>query len=178
MTAGERARRRISAVHSSRRPLGGLLRMRFFLNDTIGLPHPEEACAARRLEGRTFVKQHNLKRPLFAALAAHRRSRQNSCRSGRGTPMQELSPLAIYQAHLDRAELAYQWSPAAGRAVFYPRLVCPYSGSTALEWRGASGLRTVHATTVTHPAQGDPYNVAPLDFDEGFRLMSPGEDID
>ena len=30
------------------------------------------------------------------------------------------SPLAVYQAHLDKGELAYQWSPEAGRAVFYP----------------------------------------------------------
>ena len=90
----------------------------------------------------------------------------------------EQSPLAIYQAHLDKGELAYQWSPEAGRAVFYPRLVCPYSGSTALEWRIASGLGTVYATTVTHPQQGAPYNVALIDCDEGFRLMSRVEDID
>jgi uncharacterized OB-fold protein len=90
----------------------------------------------------------------------------------------EQSPLAIYQAHLDRGELAYQWSPAARRAVFYPRLVCPYSGSTALEWRVASGLGMVYATTVTHPAQGEPYNVALIDCDEGFRLMSRVEQID
>jgi uncharacterized protein len=89
----------------------------------------------------------------------------------------EQSPLAIYQAHLDRDELAYQWSPTAGRAVFYPRLVCPYSGSTALEWRVASGLGTVYATTVTHPQQGEPYNVALIDCDEGFRLMSRVEEI-
>lgn len=89
------------------------------------------------------------------------------------------SPLAIYQSHLDRGELAYQWSPAAERAVFYPRVVCPFSGSTALEWRVASGLGTVYATTVTHPFQGgDPYNVALIDCDEGFRLMSRVEDID
>src|SRR5258707_11717345 len=88
------------------------------------------------------------------------------------------SPLTVYQGHLDKGELAYQWSPAAGRAVFYPRLVCPYSGSTALEWRIASGLGTVYTTTVTHPAQGDPYNVALIDCDEGFRLMSRVEDID
>lgn len=89
------------------------------------------------------------------------------------------SPLAIYQAHLDKGELAYQWSPAAGRAVFYPRVVCPYSGSTALEWRVASGVGTVYATTVTHPFQsGEPYNVALIDCDEGFRLMSRVEDID
>jgi uncharacterized protein len=90
----------------------------------------------------------------------------------------EQSPLAIYQAHLDKGELAYQWSPKAGRAVFYPRLVCPVSGSTALEWRVASGFGTVYATTVTYPAQGAPYNVALVDCDEGFRLMSRVEDID
>ena len=90
----------------------------------------------------------------------------------------EQSPLAIYQAHLDKGELAYQWSAAAGRAVFYPRVLCPFTGSTALEWRIASGLGTVYATTVTHPAQGAPYNVALIDCDEGFRLMSRVEDID
>ena len=86
----------------------------------------------------------------------------------------EQSPLAIYQAHLDKGELAYQWSPAAGRAVFYPRLVCPYSGSTALEWRVASGLGTVYATTVTHPAQGEPYNVALDRLRRGFPPDEPG----
>jgi uncharacterized OB-fold protein len=88
------------------------------------------------------------------------------------------SPLAIYQSYLDKRELAYQWSPEAERAVFYPRLVCPFTGSTLLEWRVASGLGTVHATTVTHPQQGEPYNVALIDCDEGFRLMSRVEDID
>ncbi len=88
-------------------------------------------------------------------------------------------PLIIYQAHLDKGELAYQWSPEAGRAVFYPRLVCPFSGSTNLEWRISKGLGTVHATTVTHPFQtGAPYNIALIDCDEGFRLMSRVEDID
>ena len=90
----------------------------------------------------------------------------------------EASPLAIYQSYLDKSELAYQWSPAAGRAVFYPRLVCPYSGSSDLEWRVASGLGTVYATTVTHPPQGGPYNVALIDCDEGFRLMSRVEEVD
>ena len=90
----------------------------------------------------------------------------------------EQSPLAVYQSHLDKGELAYQWSPEAGRAVFYPRLVCPYSGSTKLEWRIASGLGTVYATTVTYPYQGDGYNIALIDCDEGFRLMSRVEGID
>jgi len=33
------------------------------------------------------------------------------------------SPLAVYQAHLDKGELAYQWSPQANKAVFYPRVI-------------------------------------------------------
>lgn len=88
------------------------------------------------------------------------------------------SPLAAYQAHLDRGELAYQWSPDANRAVFYPRVLCPYTGSDRLEWRTSAGLGTVYATTVTHPREGAPYNVALVDLDEGFRLMSRVEDID
>ncbi|HEX6442733.1 MAG TPA: OB-fold domain-containing protein [Stellaceae bacterium] len=87
------------------------------------------------------------------------------------------SPLAIYQNHLDKGELAYQWSPEASRAVFYPRVLCPFTGSNNLEWRIASGLGTVYATTVTHPQQGAPYNVALIDCDEGFRMMSRVEGI-
>jgi len=87
------------------------------------------------------------------------------------------SPLAVYQQHLDRGELAYQWSPEANRAVFYPRVICPHTGSDRLEWRVSAGLGTVYATTVTHPRDGAPYNVALIDVDEGFRLMSRVEDI-
>ena len=88
------------------------------------------------------------------------------------------SPLAVYQAHLEKGELAYQWSPEASRAVFYPRVICPFTGSDRLEWRVSAGLGTVYATTVVHPArEGAPYNVALIDCDEGFRLMSRVEDI-
>ena len=89
----------------------------------------------------------------------------------------EESPLAIYQAHLEKGELAYQWSPEARKAVFYPRVICPFTGSDRLEWRVSAGLGTVYATTVTHPREGAPYNVALIDCDEGFRLMSRVEDI-
>ena len=87
------------------------------------------------------------------------------------------SPLTLYQAGLERGELVYQWSPEANRAVFYPRVICPFTGSNRLEWRVSSGLGTVYATTVTHPREGAPYNVALIDCDEGFRLMSRVEDI-
>ena len=87
------------------------------------------------------------------------------------------SPITIYQEHLSKGELAYQFSTEAQRAVFFPRLLCPFTGSDRLEWRISAGLGTVHATTVVHPAEGKPYNVALIDCDEGFRLMSRVEDI-
>lgn len=91
---------------------------------------------------------------------------------------EDRSPLATYRAHLSRNELAYQFSPAAGKAVFFPRLVCPFTGSTALEWRVSRGLGTVHATTVVHPREGAPYNVAMIELEEGFRMMSRVDEID
>ena len=87
------------------------------------------------------------------------------------------SPLATYQRHLRAGQLAYQYSPDAGRAVFFPRLVCPFSGSSELQWRISQGYGTVHATTVVFPRDGEPYNVALIDVDEGFRMMSRVEGL-
>src|SRR6516162_10199436 len=87
------------------------------------------------------------------------------------------APLKTYLGHLARGELAYQFSPEAGRAVFYPRMLCPFTGSDRLEWRISKGLGTVYATTVVHPIEGKPFNVALIDCDEGFRLMSRVEEI-
>ncbi len=87
------------------------------------------------------------------------------------------SPLATYQRHLRAGQLAYQYSPDAGRAVFFPRLVCPFSGSSELQWRISQGYGTVHATTVVFPREGEPYNVALIDVDEGFRMMSRVEGL-
>jgi len=92
-------------------------------------------------------------------------------------PSIQNSPLKTYLDHLSRGELAYQFSPEAGRAVFYPRVICPFTGSNKLEWRVSKGLGTVYATTVVHPAEDRPFNVALIDCDEGFRLMSRVEDI-
>ncbi len=61
--------------------------------------------------------------------------------------------------------------------MFYPRVIAPKTGKADLEWRVSNGLGTVHATTVVHPQQGEPYNVALIDVDEGFRMMSRVEDI-
>ena len=87
------------------------------------------------------------------------------------------SPLATYLEHLGRNALAYQFSPSLNAAVFYPRVIAPGTGADDLEWRVSSGLGTVHSTTVVHPQKGDPFNVALIDVDEGFRMMSRVEDI-
>ncbi|WP_454691754.1 Zn-ribbon domain-containing OB-fold protein [Achromobacter aloeverae] len=87
------------------------------------------------------------------------------------------SPYAIYVEHLRAGRLAYQYSRGADKAVFFPRVLCPYTGDDCLEWRVSSGLGTVYSTSVVHPRKGEPYNVALIDCDEGFRLMSRVEDL-
>ncbi len=52
-------------------------------------------------------------------------------------PNDATSPFATYVSHLEKGELAYQFSPAANRAVFFPRVVCPFTGS-ATSSNGAS----------------------------------------
>jgi len=73
--------------------------------------------------------------------------------------------LPVDDPYCDAKSLLLQFVAESSRcrAVFYPRVICPFTGNTALEWRIASGLGTVYATTVTHPAQGEPYNVALID---------------
>jgi len=68
--------------------------------------------------------------------------------------------------------LDFQWDPLAERAVFYPRLVSPFSGTTELEWRTSAGLGVVYATTTVHHREEPPRNVALIDLDEGFRMLS------
>jgi hypothetical protein len=74
------------------------------------------------------------------------------------------SPAEIYADHCRRHELAYQVD-TAGRPVFRPRVGFD-------EWRISSGRGTVYATTVVRPRGGEPRNLALVDLDEGFRMMS------
>ena len=95
--------------------------------------------------------------------------------------MQDLmttSPNAVFVAHCRNGELAYQRDTATGQAVFHPRLIAPGTGTDTLEWQLSAGLGTVYATTVVHTRGAPPHNVALIDRDEGFRMMSRVEDID
>src|SRR5215218_10560612 len=88
----------------------------------------------------------------------------------------EKSPLGTLIDHLKKGELAYQVTDD-GKAIYYPRAVAPVTGGN-LEWRVSKGLGTVYSTTVVYYKGEAPLNVALIDMDEGFRLMSRVEDID
>jgi len=88
-----------------------------------------------------------------------------------------LSPLAAYQSYLDRGKLAFQIDKE-GRPVFFPRVLAPGSGDTDPAWRVSGGTGTVYATTVVYRKAEAPLNVALIDLDEGFRMMSRVEDIE
>lgn len=88
------------------------------------------------------------------------------------------SPYGTFLEHCRKGLLAYQYSLDDNKPVFFPRVLAPGSGSTNLEWRVSQGLGSVHATTVVHSKDVTPYNVALIDVDEGFRMMSRVEDID
>ena len=87
------------------------------------------------------------------------------------------SPLGTYLDHLKKGELAYQVTED-GKALFFPRAVAPGTGSTKLDWKVSKGLGTVYSTTVVYYKGEPPLNVALVDLDEGFRMMSRVEDID
>jgi uncharacterized protein len=88
------------------------------------------------------------------------------------------SPLDIYVEHCRRGELAYQVCEDDGRVIFFPRVISPGTGSPKLTWRVSQGIGTVYATTTVYRKDQTPYNVAIIDVDEGFHMMSRVEDID
>ena len=88
------------------------------------------------------------------------------------------SPLGTYVEHLKKGELAYQVNKDTNKPFFYPRAVAPETGSANIEWRVSKGLGTVYTTTAVHYKGEAPLNVAMIDMDEGYRLMSRVEGID
>lgn len=97
------------------------------------------------------------------------------------TPMNptslQTSPFAVWQEYCERGQLAYQECPQTSQVVFTPRVVAPRSGRDDLVWRTSKGLGTVYSTT-TLPAKDAPAgNLALIDLDEGFRMLSRVEGI-
>ena len=52
-----------------------------------------------------------------------------------------ISPLGVYLEHLENGELAYQFSPDANAAVFYPRVICPVHRQRQSGMAGQQGAR-------------------------------------
>lgn len=88
------------------------------------------------------------------------------------------SPLAGWRRYLSQGKLAYQVDLTTGAPVFFPRVVAPVSGSTQLEWRESAGRGSVYSTTTMYRKNEPPLNVALIQLDEGFRLMSRVEGVD
>jgi uncharacterized OB-fold protein len=78
--------------------------------------------------------------------------------------------------YCQKDQLAFQRSPS-GQAIFYPRILEPKTGAE-LSWELSKGLGTVYSTTVVYSRDEKPYNVALIDIDEGYRMMSRVEGID
>jgi|SRR3990167_1788491 hypothetical protein len=94
------------------------------------------------------------------------------------TDLMKQSPLGTWVGHLKKSELAYQVCTDNDKPFFYPRAVAPETGSSNIEWRVSKGVGTVYTTTVVYYKGEAPLNVAMIDLDEGFRMMSRVEDID
>jgi uncharacterized OB-fold protein len=83
-------------------------------------------------------------------------------------------PEAAYQSALNEGRFLLQRCTGCEKHVFYPRAVCPYCSSTALEWDTPKGTGEVYSvTTVRRKAEaGGDYNVSLIALDEGVRMMS------
>ena len=86
-------------------------------------------------------------------------------------------PAEVYRRYLESGRLGFQRCSGCGAAVFYPRVVCPFCGGANLAWETSSGRGVVYATTAVYRRDADPYNVALIDLEEGFRMMSRVEGV-
>ena len=92
--------------------------------------------------------------------------------------MGELKPDEDFRRFLGEGRFMIQRSLETGAHVFFPRVAEPGTGA-ALQWVEASGLGTVHATTVVRKKPPEPsYNVALIDLEEGPRMMSRVEGVE
>jgi uncharacterized OB-fold protein len=87
--------------------------------------------------------------------------------------------LARHQAALDKGRFLIQRCSGCGRAVYFPRELCPHCGHGELAFTDPTGNGTVYAvTTVRRTAEaGGDYNVSLVELDEGVRLMSRVEGV-
>lgn len=81
------------------------------------------------------------------------------------------APLTEWRDFCKEGKLAYQ-RDTSGNAVFYPRVIAPKSGDEQLDWAISKGLGTVYSVTTMFSKGQAVGNVALVDIDEGFRMLS------
>ena len=82
------------------------------------------------------------------------------------------APAELYRSYLNEGKLGFQRCRSCRSAVFYPRVLCPVCGSASFAWEESGGRGTVYATTAVYHRDREPHNVALVDLEEGFRMMS------
>ena len=87
------------------------------------------------------------------------------------------APAEVYRSYLKEGKLGFQRCRGCRSAVFYPRVLCLVCGSASLAWEESSGWGTVYATTAVYHRDREPHNVALVDLEEGFRMMSRIEGV-
>jgi uncharacterized protein len=87
--------------------------------------------------------------------------------------------LARHQEALNEGRILIQRCSGCGRAVYFPRELCPHCGHGELDWEAPAGTGTVYAVTTVRrkPEAGGDVNVSLIDLDEGVRLMSRVEGL-
>jgi uncharacterized OB-fold protein len=85
------------------------------------------------------------------------------------------SPAAVVAAAWREGRLVFQEAPD-GTPLWPPRHAAPGTGEPPI-WRQSAGRGTVHATTALHARGEAPRNIALVELDEGFRMMSRVEDL-
>jgi len=87
--------------------------------------------------------------------------------------------LARHQAALNEGRFLIQRCGSCGKAVYFPRELCPHCGHAELAWEHPAGTGTVYAVTTVRrkPEAGGDCNVSLIDLDEGVRLMSRVEGV-
>ena len=60
---------------------------------------------------------------------------------------------------------------ACGKAHWYPRAICPFCTSGAVEWREASGRGTIYTFSVMRRVR-EPYAIAHVTLDEGPTMLT------
>jgi len=82
--------------------------------------------------------------------------------------------LARHQAALNEGRFFIQRCSGCGKAVYFPRELCPHCGHGELALVPPAGTGTVYAVTTVRrkPDAGGDYNVSLIELDEGVRLMS------